>query len=206
MLADTEDGNDVCVVQIGRGLSLSSKSLQLCRAHKSRCRQDLDRHVAFQRRLLGFVDDSHTAPANLAENAKIAQPLRRLRVHGGVIRPGRVSSAFHLLHGGNGRKQLADIFGQLGVVLRIVANGWMLAATQPLGKVLSQHLDGMTFRWWPGHDGSSCHEYRESSWTAPLCRGALGFSNPKRKRGNCRNVFPRLRFGLRWDATVALSH
>ena len=31
------------------------------------------------------------------------------------------------------------------------------------------------------------------------------FSNPKRKRGNCRNVFPRLRFGLRCDAKVALS-
>ena len=31
-------------------------------------------------------------------------------------------------------------------------------------------------------------------------------SNPKRERGNCRNVFPRLRFGLQCDAKVALSN
>ena len=44
------------------------------------------------------------------------------------------------------------------------------------------------------------------SWTAPLCLQNPKLGNPKRKRWNCRKMLPRLRFGLRWDAKVALSH
>ena len=34
----------------------------------------------------------------------------------------------------------------------------------------------------------------------------FAYHNPKRERGNGRNVFPRLRFGLLWDVKVALSN
>ena len=38
-------------------------------------RQDLERDVAAERLLLGLVDDPHPAPADLAEDPEVAQPL-----------------------------------------------------------------------------------------------------------------------------------
>jgi len=51
-----------------------------------------------------------------------------------------------------------------------------------------------------------CANWNVPGWTAPLWAENQQFTNPKRKRGNCRNVFPRLRFGLLLDAKVALCN
>ena len=40
-------------------------------------RQDLQRHAAAERFLLGLVDDPHPAAAHLAQQAELAQPARR---------------------------------------------------------------------------------------------------------------------------------
>ena len=56
----------------------SRRNRPSCAASSRPCqRQDLQRHVAAERLLLRLVDDPHPAAADLAEDAVLAQPLRR---------------------------------------------------------------------------------------------------------------------------------
>ena len=116
VLADLEDRHDVGVVQPRRGLRLAAEPLQ---GHRGRPttwpRQDLQRHAAAQRDLLGLVDDPHAAPADLAEDPVVAD-LPEAR-DGGRRRPDRLVAgvALGLLDLDQGREQLADLVGQLRV-------------------------------------------------------------------------------------------
>ena len=83
--ADGEDRHDVVVVQAGGGLGLELEPLELAGVERRGHGQDLQRHAAVQRPLLGLVHDPHAAPADLAEDAVIAEdPGREIR--GAVIR------------------------------------------------------------------------------------------------------------------------
>ena len=73
LAADRVDRHDVRVVQAGGGLGLELEPLQLPGVERRGERQDLQRHPAAQRELLGLVDDAHAAPADLAEDPEVAQ-------------------------------------------------------------------------------------------------------------------------------------
>ena len=98
VLADLEDRHDVGVVQPGRGAGLAAEPLldQPVAGHLPR--QDLQRHPAAQRDLLGLVDHAHAAPADLAEDPVVADlPQGRIRGPGipglAVSSPCRTPSA-----------------------------------------------------------------------------------------------------------------
>src|SRR5207245_11716556 len=75
--ADGKDGHDVAVMQGGCGTSLAAEALQLVGQPQGGERQNLDCHTTSERLLLGFVDDPHPAPADFANEAKFAEPVRR---------------------------------------------------------------------------------------------------------------------------------
>jgi hypothetical protein len=73
LAADREDRHDVGVMQLGRGLGLGLEPPQPVGVERRGERQHLQRHLTVERDLLGLVDDSHSAPADLAEDAEVAQ-------------------------------------------------------------------------------------------------------------------------------------
>ena len=75
--ADGEDRHDVVVVQAGGGLGLELEPLELAGVERRGHGEDLQRHAAVQRPLLGLVHDPHAAPADLAEDPVIAEDLGR---------------------------------------------------------------------------------------------------------------------------------
>ena len=75
--ADGEDGHDVAVVQAGRRPRLVLEALQPPRVHRRGERQHLQRHAPAQRQLLRLVDHAHAAPADLADDAEVAEQIRR---------------------------------------------------------------------------------------------------------------------------------
>ena len=72
--ADVVDGRDVGVVQDSRGPRLLLEAAQAVGVRGERRRQDLDRHVAAQPRILRPVDLSHPARAERREDLVGAQP------------------------------------------------------------------------------------------------------------------------------------
>ena len=80
LAADGEDRHDVGVVQARRRPRLVLEALQVARVHRRRERQHLQRHPPIQRDLLRLVDDAHAAPADLADDAEVAEDARRGRV------------------------------------------------------------------------------------------------------------------------------
>ena len=80
VLADAEDRHDVRVVQPRRRPGLALEPLDHGAGSVSRrVGQDLQRHAAAERFLLGLVDDPHAAPADLAHDPEVAQTLRPCR-------------------------------------------------------------------------------------------------------------------------------
>ena len=77
LVADAEDRHDVGVVQPGRRPASRSNRRTCWGRSERRAGQDLQGHAAAERLLLGLVDDAHAAPADLAEDAVVAQPARR---------------------------------------------------------------------------------------------------------------------------------
>src|SRR5262249_39272867 len=71
--ADAEDRDDVGVVQAGGRLRLPLEPLALA-VVKEELRQHLQGDVPAQGDLLGLIDDAHAAPADLAQDAVVAQP------------------------------------------------------------------------------------------------------------------------------------
>ncbi len=72
------NGDDVGVVQSRRSACLAAKPLERAGASPG-AEHDLQRHVAAQRELLGLVDDSHAAAADLTQNPVVANLARNLR-------------------------------------------------------------------------------------------------------------------------------
>jgi hypothetical protein len=74
-LADSEDGDDVRMVQSSGGLRLAVEAGHALGIEERGRGQDLERDAAAERLLLGLVDDAHPAPADLADDPIIGEPL-----------------------------------------------------------------------------------------------------------------------------------
>ncbi len=72
VLADAVDRDDIGVVQPPGGPRLAAEPRQV-----GGLAQELQGHVAVERLLAGLVDDPHAAPADLADDAEVVEPLRR---------------------------------------------------------------------------------------------------------------------------------
>ena len=77
VLAHLVDRHDVGVVHSGRGAGLAAEPLLDHPVAGDLPRQDLQRHPAAQRDLLGLVHHAHAAPADLAEDPVVADSARR---------------------------------------------------------------------------------------------------------------------------------
>ena len=114
--ADTEDGHDVSVVQPSGRPRLPLETEHLLGVGESRLGQNLEGNPPAERLLLGLVDDPHAAPADLAEDAVVAQPRQpRLGMDGnaagGVV--GAVGA--EVFHPDQDGEDFADLVGQLGM-------------------------------------------------------------------------------------------
>ena len=144
--AHAEDRHDVGVVQPRRRLRLALEPPHLLRVQQRAGREDLQRHAAAQRLLLGLVDHAHAAPADLAEDAVVAQPLEpdpHRGAVGGQRAGGAAGALAQVLHHQQGREQVADLVGQLGVALEVLAERGLLAAALAVEELLGQELDGV---------------------------------------------------------------
>ena len=81
LTANAEDGHDVGVVQPGHRLGLALEACHRFPVGSGTEAQHLQGHFAFERQLLGFVDDTHAAAADLAHDAEVAQPLQHPALH-----------------------------------------------------------------------------------------------------------------------------
>ena len=112
LFSDAEDGNDIRMVQFRGRSRLALEPLQLARFEKGRLRKNLDGDTAAQRALLGFVDDSHPAAADLPFDMKVAQVLGDLScLRRRSFRRG-ASLELQLLHLRDRRKQFANFLRQ----------------------------------------------------------------------------------------------
>jgi hypothetical protein len=108
-------------------------------------RQDLERHPASQRDLLGFVHDPHSAPADLTEDLIVADLCERRAPGPGIFGhlfdilflPGSLD----LLYPDHRREQLADLFGELWVAVNIFLERGPLAAPEAIRKFLGQMVE-----------------------------------------------------------------
>ena len=115
-----------------------------CAVGQGRIGQDLERDASAERLLLGLVDDAHAAPADLAEDAVVAEPLQPRRgvdgnAAGGVV--GAVGA--EVLHPDQDREDLADLVGELGVSPAVFLERGPLAAALAAEEVVGQGLDGV---------------------------------------------------------------
>ena len=158
MLADAEDGHDVGVMQPRRGLGLALEPLDHLAVGARPGREDLQGHVAAQRLLDRLVNDPHPAPADLADDPIIAERLERRATERssrcGPARRGadRRAGLFHL---DQGREQLPDFLGQLGVRGDELRQGRPLPGAEPRQERLGQLLDRLAFRNGIRHGQSS---------------------------------------------------
>ena len=132
--AHAEDRDDVGVVQPRRGPRLPLEPQHLLGVGQGRIGQDLQRHAPAERLLLGLVDHAHAAPADLAEDAVVAQPLQPRRgvdghAAGGVV--GAVGA--EVLHPDQDGEDLADLVGELGVSPAVFLERGPLAAALAAG-------------------------------------------------------------------------
>ena len=142
--ADAEDRDDVGVVQPRRRPRLALEAEDLLGVGERRVGEDLQCDASAERLLLGLVDDAHAAPADLAEDAVVAQPLqpgRGVNGHaaGGVVGP----VGAEVLHADQDGEDLADLVGELGVSPAVVLERGPLAAALAAEEVVGQRLDGV---------------------------------------------------------------
>jgi hypothetical protein len=76
-LADAEDRDNVGVVQPGRGLRLAAEALQVGALGHQVAGEDLEGDVPAKRFLQRLVDHAHAAASHLAEDAILAEAVRR---------------------------------------------------------------------------------------------------------------------------------
>ncbi len=157
--ADLVDRHDVGVVQPRRRLRLAAEPFQGQAVFRNLAGQDLERHLAAQADLLGLVDHPHAAPADLAEDAVIAQPPLLARGWGRrglrAVRPGVAVDRQVLLDHHQGRQQLADLVGQLGVAGGQVLDARPLAGPEPRQERLGDDLEGVAIDGRVAHGHSS---------------------------------------------------
>ena len=105
------------MVQRGGGLGLDLEPLKLAGVHRRGEREDLKGDPAFERNLVGLVNDAHAASANLAHQPVVtqtAQPGHRIgvRIAEGRLTMRRVPQAGHQREG---REQPVERLGPLGL-------------------------------------------------------------------------------------------
>ena len=194
MLADAEDRHDVGVVELGDRLRLAAEPLEAPGVEVDVV-EDLEGDVPPERLLDRLVDDPHPAPAQLAEDAELAQPLGDRPVGRSAVRgPGPRRPALQLLHQGDGRQQLADRLGVLGIAGLVLGDRGGLAPPAALGELLGQPVEQVAAG--PG-DGSlrvsSSSSGRASLIPPPPRR--RGPPEPGRRRSLARSVIVRCRIG-----------
>ena len=143
LAADGVDRDDVRVVQAGGGLGLDLEPLELPGVERRGERQDLQRHAAAERDLLGLVDDPHAAAADLAEDAEVAQDAQLVEGSGAPGRPGgrpvrwRSPSSAIISSAGSSRR---SSLGVLGVAGQVPVQVHRVAGLEPVGELVDQVL------------------------------------------------------------------
>ncbi len=105
--------------------------------------QHLDRDAPAQRFLLRFVDDSHAAAADLAQQSIVPKLLghsRRAR-NAARHRPRVLAVGTQVFHHENGGKQRANLFGQIRMPADVLAYARTLADAMALDKLLRKDFD-----------------------------------------------------------------
>ena len=142
--AHAEDRHDVGVVQPRRRPRLPLEPQHLLGVGQGRIGQDLQRHAPAERLLLGLVDDAHAAPADLAEDPVVAQPLQPRRGVNGHAAGGVVGAVgAEVFHPDQDGEDVADLVGELGVSPAVFVEGGSLAAALTAEEVVGQRLDGV---------------------------------------------------------------
>ena len=146
LAADAVHRDNVRVVQAGGGLGLDAEPLDLPGVHRGGHRQQLQRHAAAERDLLGLVDDAHAAAAEFPQEPEIAQdPGRSPRLQ---ARPGRqmaVAGDRRLaeVHEGLQRRYHApDRLGVLRVLPDHRLQVHLIARLEALDEVVDELLQG----------------------------------------------------------------
>jgi hypothetical protein len=73
LVADRVDRHDLLVLDLGSRQGLGLEALKATGVNGRGEREDLERDAPAERDLLGLIDDPHSAPAHLAQQAKVAQ-------------------------------------------------------------------------------------------------------------------------------------
>ena len=142
--AHAEDRDDVGVVQPRRGPRLSLEPQYLLPIAEGRIGEDLQRHPPAQRLLLGLVDHTHSAAADLAENAVVAQPRQPGLATDGNAAGGVVGAVgAEVLHADQYREDLADLVGEFGVAPAVFLERRPFAAALTPEEVVGHRLDGV---------------------------------------------------------------
>ena len=144
VLADLVDRHDVGVVQLGRGAGLAAEPLADRPVAGRLPRQNLQRHAAAQRDLLGLVDHAHAAAADLAHDPVIAELSEK---RGGGLPRVRVIAdvPLDLFDLNQGREHLPDLVGHLGQAVNILLQARPLAQAIPLDELLGQLVEPPIF-------------------------------------------------------------
>ena len=132
MLADAEDRHDVGMVQLRDGLRLALEPLEALGIELGMVDR-LDGDVPPERLLDRLVDDPHPAPAQFAEDAKLADPLRH--------EPGLLRPPAHLLHHGDGAEEFPDLLRLVGEAGFVLGDRRRLAPPAPLDKLLGHAVE-----------------------------------------------------------------
>ncbi len=142
VLADAEDRHDVGVVQPRRRAGLALEPADLPRVGQGPGRQDLQGDAAAERLLLGLVDDPHPAPAELAQQAELAQPARRGPgdlARAGVDRSGALAVvAAGIPWRQQGGEAGEDLVGQVGIAPGILRGRRRLAPPHAVQEFLGE--------------------------------------------------------------------
>ncbi|HEX8202368.1 MAG TPA: hypothetical protein VF590_17960 [Isosphaeraceae bacterium] len=107
-----------------RGAGLALEPLHEPAIVQKRTGQELQRHAAAERFLLGLVDDPHAPLANPPHDPEVAQALDRAAGRHGRAAGERVARAAgigaEVLHPDQEREQLADLIGKVGMAIDVL--------------------------------------------------------------------------------------
>ena len=141
--------------------------------------KDLQGHLAPERLLDCLVHHAHAAAADLADDPEVAQPVRheaiaaRRWVSGGV-KGRRVRTG--LLDSEQGGKDLADLFGELGMFRDVLGHGRTLAPPVSFEEFLGQNFHGIAHEVRVGHRGPPARRWPERWPSIPGPSRRIGLS------------------------------
>lgn len=128
------------MVQVRRGPCFALEASDLRVAEETRPRYDLDRDPALKGRLLGFVDNPHTAPTDLTNDAVVPETVGRAARRQPDAGAGTVLGVFYVL---DRREESPNVLSKPRMLARVFINGRSFPRTQPLRELLGEQLDRM---------------------------------------------------------------